>query len=128
MTVDYFKSFGARVERVKRDLLAFCIEAKNKNKRIVAYGAAAKGNTLLNYCGIRQDMIDYVMDRSPSKQGRYTPGTRIPIVSPSILDTDHPDYILILPWNIKDEIEMQLHQVREWGGKFVTAIPSLEVF
>ena len=103
------------------------IEAKNAGKTIVGYGAPGKGNTLLNYCGIRQDFLDYTVDLSPQKQGKYTPGCRIPILDPEVIKTTRPDYILILPWNLKDEIISQHGYVREWGGKFVVPIPEVQV-
>ena len=122
-----YRSFTERVERVKRGLLRFLIEAKEKDKTVAAYGAPAKGNTLLNYCGIRTDFLDYTVDRSPHKQGRYLPGTRIPIHAPDRLRETRPDYVLILPWNLKEEIVEQMADVRSWGGKFVVAIPEVEV-
>jgi hypothetical protein len=123
-----YHDFSNRVAKVKRDLLAFLIEAKNTGKTISGYGAPAKGNTLLNYCGIRTDFIDYTVDRSPHKQGKFLPGCRIPIFSPDKIAQTKPDYLLILPWNIKDEIIAQMAHIRPWGGKFVTAIPELKVY
>jgi len=116
------------VKATKRDLVQFLITAKGKGHSVVGYGAAAKGNTLLNYCGIRSDFIDYIVDRSPHKQGRYLPGTRIPIAAPDRLREEKPDYVLILPWNLRDEIVEQMADVRSWGGRFVVAIPEVEVF
>jgi hypothetical protein len=126
-SLDAYRSFTARVERVKRGLLRFLIQAKEEGKTIAGYGAPAKGNTLLNYCGIRTDFLDYTVDRSPHKQGRYLPGTRIPIHAPDRLRETRPDYVLILPWNLKEEIVEQMADVRSWGGKFVVAIPEVEV-
>ncbi|WP_454725091.1 MULTISPECIES: class I SAM-dependent methyltransferase [Cupriavidus] len=122
-----YAGFAERVRKAKRDLLAFLIEARNAGKRIAAYGAAAKGNTLLNYCGAGTDFIDYVVDRNPTKQGRLLPGTRIPVVAPEQVFSDRPDYLLILPWNIKDEVMAQMAGIRDWGGRFVVAIPETAV-
>lgn len=122
-----YYGFRKKVEATKRRLLQFLIQAKNEGKKIVGYGAPAKGNTLLNYCGIRTDFLDYTVDRSPHKQNKYLPGTHIPIKHPDKIKEDKPDYILILPWNIKDEIMEQMSYIREWGGKFVVPIPRVEV-
>jgi SAM-dependent methyltransferase len=122
-----YQSFGEKVKLTKRKLLQFLIQAKNDGKKIVGYGAPAKGNTLLNYCGTRTDFLDYTVDRSPHKQNKYLPGTHIPIKHPDKIKEDKPDYILILPWNIKDEIMEQMSFIREWGGKFVIPIPKVEV-
>lgn len=126
-TLEYYTTFEEKVKETKRKLLAFLIEAKRKGKNIVGYGAPGKGNTLLNYCGIRTDFIDYTVDRSPHKQGNYLPGTRIPILHPDVIKETKPDYVLILPWNLKDEIINQHSYIREWGGKFVVPIPELKV-
>lgn len=126
--IDTYPKFKENVEATKRGLLSFLIEAKSAKKTVVAYGAAAKGNTLLNYCGIRSDFIDCVVDRNPHKQGLYTPGTHIPVYSPDKIIETKPDYVLILPWNLKDEVSLQLSETRSWGGKFVVPIPSLQVF
>lgn len=123
----YYEGMEQRVRKVKSDLLQFLIAAKQEGKRIAAYGAAAKGNTMMNYAGIRSDLIDFVVDRNPAKQNRYMPGSRIPIVPEEMLKTEKPDYVCILPWNLKDEIINQLDYIREWNGKFVMAIPSLSV-
>lgn len=128
MTLAYYQDFAKRASTVKRNLLNFFIDAKEQGKRCVGYGAAAKGNTLLNYCGIRTDFLDYICDRSPAKQGKFTPGTRIPIFSPEHIEEDKPHYVLILPWNLREEIEEQMGHIKKWGGKFVTAIPKLEIF
>jgi SAM-dependent methyltransferase len=122
-----YAAFQEQVRETKRSLLEFLIQARRAGKRIAAYGAAAKGNTLLNYCGIRGDFIDYVADRSPHKQGRYLPGTRIPIAHPDRIRETRPDYVLILPWNLRDEIVEQNAFVREWGGKFVVPVPRSTV-
>jgi SAM-dependent methyltransferase len=123
----YFE-FGKRVVALKRRILSFLIEQKDAGKTIVGYGAPAKGNTLLNYCGLRTDFLDYTVDLSPYKQGRLLPGSRIPIFSPEKIRETKPDFIFILPWNLREEIVSQMKDVREWGGKFVTAIPGIEVF
>lgn len=123
----YF-SFTEKVKETKRGLLKFLIDAKRAGKTVVGYGAPGKGNTLLNYCGIRQDFLDYTVDRSPYKQGKFTPGTHIPIYSPDKIQATRPDYILILPWNLKDEIARQLEYTRAWGCRFVIPIPEVSVF
>jgi len=123
-----YKAFGAQVEATKRTILQFLIEARNAGKSIAGYGAPGKGNTLLNYCGIRTDFLDYTVDRSPYKQGKYTPGTRIPILPPERIRETKPDYLFILPWNLSQEIMAQNAYIREWGGKFVVPIPTVKVF
>jgi len=125
--LETYRSFAERVQRVKWGLLSFLIAAKEEGKSIAAYGAPAKGNTLLNYCGVRTDFLDYTVDRSPHKQGRYLPGVRIPIHGPDRLRETRPDYVLILPWNLKEEIVGQMADVRSWGGRFVVAIPEVRV-
>ncbi|HJW57617.1 MAG TPA: class I SAM-dependent methyltransferase [Burkholderiaceae bacterium] len=122
-----YTAFGEKVRETKRALLEFLIDAKRKGARIAAYGAAAKGNTLLNYCGVGTDFIDYVVDKSPVKQGRLLPGTRIPVRAPQTVFDNKPDYLLILPWNIKDEVMQQMAGIRDWGGRFVLPIPTVEV-
>ena len=124
---DGYAGFKAKVESVKRALLEFLIGAKRAGQSVAGYGAAAKGNTLLNYCGIRSDFLGYVVDRSPHKQGRFLPGTHLPIHAPEKLRETRPDYVLILPWNLRDEIAEQMAHIREWGGRFVVPIPSLEI-
>jgi 2-polyprenyl-3-methyl-5-hydroxy-6-metoxy-1,4-benzoquinol methylase len=124
---DGYVGFEERVRRVKRDLLQFLIQIRKDGKSVAGYGAAAKGNTLLNYCGVGVDLLDYVVDLNPMKQGRFLPGVRIPVETPELIAARQPDYILILPWNIKDEVMQQLSFVREWGGQFVVPIPSLQV-
>lgn len=126
--VAVYQAFDERARQTKRALLGFLVEAKEAGKSIVGYGAAAKGNTLLNYCGVRSDFIDFVVDRSPWKQGRFLPGTHIPVSAPERIAEAKPDYVLILPWNLRHEIVEQLSFIREWGGRFVVPIPSLEVF
>jgi len=125
----FYDGFQAKVDKVRDDFLAFLTEAKRAGKKVAAYGAAAKGNTLLNYCGVKAaDGIDFVCDLAPSKQGKLLPGSHIPIVAPEKLDEAKPDYIIIFPWNIRDEVVKQLAHAREWGAKFVVAVPKLEVF
>ncbi len=117
--------FQDKTNRVKDDFLGFLLEAKRQGKRVAAYGAAAKGNTLMNYAGVRPDLIPYVVDRNPAKQNKFMPGSRIPIVAEARLRADRPDYVVILPWNLMAEVTEQLAYIREWGGKFVTAVPTL---
>jgi len=124
----FYAGFQPRADRIKDNLLAFLIKTKRDGKRVGAYGAAAKGNTLLNYAGVRKDLLPWVVDRNPAKVGRYLPGCRIPIVTEERLHVEQPDFVLILPWNLRAEIATQLSQVRAWGGKFVTAVPELEIF
>ena len=127
-TVAPYLAFGEHVRSTKRRLLEFLLEAKAAGRSIVGYGAPAKGNTLLNYCGLRTDFLDYTVDRSPHKQGCYLPGTHVPIHSPDRIRETRPDYILILPWNLREEIMEQMRDVREWGGRFLVPIPEVEVF
>ena len=125
--LSYYLSFGDRVKKTKRNILDFMIRAKEKNETIVGYGAPAKGNTLLNYCGISTDFIEYTVDLNPYKQGRFLPGSHIPIYSPEKVVETKPAYLLILPWNLKDEIIQQMYFVRDWGCKFLLLIPQVEV-
>jgi len=128
-TLEYYEGFQSRVEKIKYDSLSFLIEEKRKGKKIIGYGAAAKGNTLINYCGIKgTDLIEFVVDASPYKQGKYLPGSHIPVVSKEKIEEYKPDYVIILPWNLKKEISGQLDYIREWGGKFVIFIPELTIF
>ena len=122
-----YAEFGQRVARVRRDLLRFLIDAAERGDRVVGYGAPGKGNTLLNHCGIRPDLLAYTVDRNPYKHGRFTPGTRIPILPPERIAEDRPDYVLVLPWNLREELIDQLSYVGEWGGRLVFPIPSLQV-
>jgi hypothetical protein len=122
-----YAEFAARVARVRRDLLRFLVDAAEQGKSVVGYGAPGKGNTLLNHCGIRADLLAYTVDRNPYKHGRFTPGTRVPILPPERIAEDRPDYVLVLPWNLREELTEQLSYVREWGGRLVFPIPSLEV-
>jgi hypothetical protein len=126
--LEQYLSFGERVRATKRDLLELLIGAKANGKSIAAYGAAAKGNTLLNYCGIRSDFVDYVVDRNPHKQGLFLPGTRIPIYAPGKVKDTKPDLLLILAWNLKDEIMDQMRYIREWGGQFIVPVPRPTVY
>jgi hypothetical protein len=122
-----YTTFQQRVDILKNDFLRFLLAACAEGKRVAAYGAAAKGNTLLNYCGVKADLIEYVVDRSPHKQGLYLPGSHIPIVHEDRIRETRPDYIVILPWNLADEIRIQLEYVQEWNASFVTAIPELTI-
>ncbi|WP_206294483.1 class I SAM-dependent methyltransferase [Humisphaera borealis] len=123
-SLDYYRGFDEKVKETKRAILSFLIDAKRAGKSIAAYGAPGKGNTLLNYCGIRTDFIDYTVDRSPVKQGNYLPGTRIPICHPDKISQTKPDYLFLLAWNFKDEVMKQMAHVREWGCKFVVPLPE----
>jgi SAM-dependent methyltransferase len=122
-----YQNFDEQVKSTKRKILSLLIELRNRGKTIVGYGAPGKGNTLLNYCGIRTDLLDYTVDRNPYKQGKYTPGTHIPILAPERIRDTRPDYVFILPWNLKDEICAQLSYVRDWGGRFIVPIPEPQV-
>jgi 2-polyprenyl-3-methyl-5-hydroxy-6-metoxy-1,4-benzoquinol methylase len=125
---DFYGSFQRRAEQIKDDAVAFLIEAKRNGNKVGAYGAAAKGNTLLNFSGVKPDLIPYVVDRNPAKQTQYMPGSRIPIVPESRLIEDRPDIVVILPWNLRDELTKQLGYVKDWGGRFVTFVPELTVW
>jgi 2-polyprenyl-3-methyl-5-hydroxy-6-metoxy-1,4-benzoquinol methylase len=126
--IETYVAFGERAGELKRRLLTFLIEARGAGRRVVGYGAAAKGNTLLNYCGIRGDFVDFVVDRSPHKQGRFLPGTHLPIHPPERVRETRPDYLLILPWNLREEVMEQMAWIREWGGQFVVPIPEPRVY
>jgi SAM-dependent methyltransferase len=126
-SLDYYRAFAARVRETKWKLVEFLIGERRRGRTIVGYGAPAKGNTLLNYCGVRGDLLDYTVDRSPHKQGLYLPGTRIPIHSPERIRATRPDWVLILPWNLKHEVMAQMADVRSWGGRFLVAIPEVTV-
>ena len=127
LNADYYTGFQAKTNQVKNDFLAFLLDAKRQGKTVAAYGAAAKGNTLMNYAGIRPDLMSFVVDRNPAKQGKYMPGSRIPIVNEDKLQDAKPEYVVILPWNLKAEVMNQLAYIQNWGGKFVMAVPKLEV-
>lgn len=126
-SLTYYTNFQKRADKIKNDLITFLLEAKRNHKKVAAYGAAAKGNTLLNYAGIRPDLIAYVVDKNPAKQGKYLPGSRIPILDELDMRSDKPDYVVILPWNLKDEVMNQLEYIRMWGSKFVMPLPELEI-
>ncbi|WP_240542979.1 class I SAM-dependent methyltransferase [Solihabitans fulvus] len=122
-----YRGFAKRVDGIRADLLRFLLDAAAEGRTVVGYGAPGKGNTLLNHCGIRPDLLAYTVDRNPYKHGRFTPGTRIPIHAPERIAVDRPDYVLVLPWNLRDELVTQLSYVRDWGGRLVFPIPRLEV-
>jgi len=124
----FYANFQTKTDKVKNDLISFLLETKSSEKKIAGYGAAAKGNTLLNYAGIRPDLLPFVVDRNPSKQNKFLPGCRIPIVSEEEIKRTKPDYVIILPWNLRDEVMQQLSYIRAWGGLFVTAVPAMSVF
>jgi len=126
-TPDFYNGFQSKADQVKNDFLVFLIEAKRAGKTVAGYGAAAKGNTLLNYAGVRPDLLPYVVDRNPAKQDKFLPGCRIPVVAEDQLKQTRPDYVVILPWNLRTEVIEQLAYIREWGGQFVTAVPSLKI-
>ncbi len=127
MTSDYYRSLQPRAEAIADALTAFLIQARAEGKTVAGYGAAAKGNTLLNFAGIRPHLLPWVVDRNPAKQGKYLPGSRIPVVDEARIAADRPDYLLILPWNLRDEVMQQIAYVRDWGGRFVTAVPQLRI-
>lgn len=124
----FYANFQIKTDKVKNDLISFLLETKSSGKRVAGYGAAAKGNTLLNYAGIRPDLLPFVVDRNPSKQNKFLPGCRVPIVSEEEIERTKPDYVVILPWNLRDEVMQQLSYIRAWGGQFVTAVPAMSVF
>jgi SAM-dependent methyltransferase len=126
-TAGFYSGCQPRLEALKDAFLRFLLDARTQGLQVAAYGAAAKGNTLLNYAGVRSDLVRFVADRNPAKQGHYLPGSRIPVVAESVLQQQRPDYVLILPWNLKTEVQQQLAYIRDWGGRFVTAVPRLEV-
>jgi hypothetical protein len=126
-TAKGYQGFQSRAEKVKDDFVSFLIDAKRRDKRVTAYGAAAKGNTLLNFSGCRRDLVSYVVDRNPAKQGRFLPGSRIPIVGEDVLYREKPDYVIILPWNLKAEVMQQLRSAGMSATRFVTAVPAMEI-
>jgi hypothetical protein len=128
LKIETYLSFSERVAETKRALLSFLINAKRGQKSVVAYGAAAKASTLFNYCGVRTDFVEYIVDRSPHKQGHFIPGVHIPIYDPERIRLTRPDYVLIMPWNLRDEIMSQMSFIREWGGQFVVPIPNVQVY
>ena len=127
LTLNHYRGFEEQVKATKRQLLSFLIDAKQRGKKIVGYGAPGKGNTLLNYCGIRTDFLDFTVDANTYKQGKFTPGTRIPILSPDRLREARPEYVLVLPWNLSKEIVRAAAYISEWGGRFVLPIPEVKV-
>jgi 2-polyprenyl-3-methyl-5-hydroxy-6-metoxy-1,4-benzoquinol methylase len=126
-TPEYYATLAPAAEHIKHELLRFLLKAKADGKRVVGYGAAAKGNTLLNYAGVKPDLLAWVADANPHKQGKYLPGSRIPIVSPARIELEKPDFVLVLPWNLLHEVSQQLDQVRQWDGRFVIAVPELTI-
>ena len=126
-TPGFYSTLAPAAERIKHQLLRFLLQARAEGKRVVGYGAAAKGNTLLNYAGVRADLLAWVADANPHKQGKFLPGSRIPVVAPERLAIEQPDYVLVLPWNLLKEVSEQQALVREWGGRFVIAVPELTV-
>jgi hypothetical protein len=127
-SIETYGDFGARVAGTKAQLLEFLLDVRSRGKSVAGYGAPAKGNTLLNSCGVRSDFLPFTVDRSPYKQGRFLPGTHIPIYAPEKIFQTRPDYVLILPWNLREEIAEQMSRIGEWGGKFVVAIPRIQTF
>jgi hypothetical protein len=125
--LEAYAGFAEGVKETKRAILAFLIDAKRRGRTVAGYGAPGKGNTLLNYCGVRTDFIDYTVDRNPYKQGKFLPGSRIPIHPPERIAETKPDYLFVLPWNLQDEIMEQMRAIRAWGGRFVIPIPTLRV-
>ena len=128
LDIEYYKSFQQKVDKVKFSLLTFLLEQKHKGKKVAAYGAAAKGNTLLNYCGVKNDLISFVVDDSPHKQDKFLPGSHIPVMAREEISKFKPDFVLILPWNLRSELSGQMNYIRKWGGSFVVPIPEVEVF
>lgn len=126
-SMNYYDNFQHKALQVKLDFIEFLTREKRKGSKVAAYGAAAKGNTLLNYCGIKSDLVEYVVDANPAKQDKFLPGSHIPVVNEQYLKNDRPDYVIIFPWNIKAEVIQQLAYIREWNGKFVIPIPGLEL-
>lgn len=125
LTIDFYQGFQNKAEKIKVDLISFLLEAKQQGKKVAAYGAAAKGNTMMNFAGIRPDLLSYVIDKNPAKQNKFMPGSRIPIVSEETLKIEKPDYIVILPWNLRNEVIEQLNYIRTWNAKFVSAVPRM---
>jgi hypothetical protein len=127
LTDAYYAGFQSRTDRVKNDFLRFLVDAKREGKKVAGYGAAAKGNTLMNYAGVRPDLMPYVVDKSPAKQGKFLPGTRIAIDSEERIRKERPDFVVVLPWNLWDEVTTDLSYMRDWGGRCVRAVPELQV-
>ncbi len=126
-SLDYYSGFQQKALKVKLDITSFLIEQKRAGKKVAAYGAAAKGNTLLNYCGIKNDLIEFVVDANPNKQNKWLPASHIPVVNEDYLKENKPDFVIVLPWNLKEEITLQLSYIKDWGGKFVIPVPQLEL-
>jgi hypothetical protein len=126
-SMEYYANFQQKAMKIKLDLTSFLIEQKKSGRKVAAYGAAAKGNTLLNYCGIKNDLVEFVADASPHKQNKFLPASHIPVVSEKHLIEKQPEFVIILPWNLKEEIMSQLSYIRDWGGKFVIPIPGLQI-
>ncbi|MCY1401646.1 hypothetical protein D9M71_167690 [compost metagenome] len=126
-TPAFYATLAPAAERIKHQLLRFLLQAKAEGKRVVGYGAAAKGNTLLNFAGVKPDLLAWVADANPHKQDKFLPGSRIPVVAPERLAIERPDYVLVLPWNLMQEVSEQQAQIREWGGRFVIAVPELTI-
>jgi hypothetical protein len=126
-TLEYYADFQTRAERVKNEFLGFLLDTRRRGGTVAAYGAAAKGTTLINYAGVRSDLLSFVVDRNPAKQGKYLPGSRIPIVDENWLKKAKPSHVVILPWNLKTEVMQQLQYIRDWSAHFVTAVPTLEI-
>ena len=127
MEINFYENFSNKINSTVNQFLDFCKESKKNNKKLIGYGAPAKANTLLNYCKIKNDLIEYVTDLSPYKQGLFLPGSHLPIKSPEEIKKSKPDFIIIFPWNLQDEIMKQIDFIREWGGKFVIPIPNLKI-
>jgi hypothetical protein len=127
-TSAYYARFQAGAEKVKRDFARFLIDAKERSELVGAYGAAAKGNTLMNFAGVRSDLVAFVVDQNPAKQGKFMPGSRVPIVAEDWVRRGQPKFVVLFPWNIRNELAAQLGYIREWGGRFVVAVPRLEIF
>ncbi|RYG41360.1 MAG: SAM-dependent methyltransferase, partial [Chitinophagaceae bacterium] len=125
--IEHYLGFQQAAMKVKIDFLDFLVKQKKEGKRVAGYGAAAKGNTLLNYCGVKSDLVEFVVDANPHKQDKFLPGSHIPVVKEDHLKAQQPDYVIIFPWNIKEEVMKQLAYIRDWGGKFVMAIPGLHI-
>ncbi len=126
-SLEYYSHFQQQAMKVKMDFTAFLLQQKKEGKQVAGYGAAAKGNTLLNYCGIKNDLIDYVVDANPHKQNKWLPGSHIPVVNESYMKQSQPDYVILFPWNLKEEIMKQLAYIKDWGGQFVVPVPALEI-
>ena len=128
LELDFYRKFQDAILKIKYELLEFLLQCKSKGKKVIGYGAAAKGNTLLNFCSIKEDLISFVVDKNPHKQGMFCPGSHIPVLSTDYIVKEKPDYVLIFPWNLKDEIYKEWNQIKDWGRQFVTAVPRLQIF